>query len=44
MMSASLWLKPDAVFDGRDIKTGYLLQIDNGCVRQIVPEQDLSKN
>lgn len=25
-------------------KTGYLLQIDNGCVRQIVPEQDMSKN
>ena len=44
MMSASLWLKPDAVFDGSDIKTGYLLQIDNWCVRQIVLEQDMSKN
>ena len=44
MMSASLWLKQDAVFDGSDIKTGYLLQIENGCVRQIVPEQDMSKN
>ena len=42
--SVEVALVPDAVFDGCEIKTGYLLQIDNGFVRQIVPEQDIGKN
>lgn len=42
LRSGPLWLKPDAIFDGSHIKTGHFLKIENECVNQIVPKQDMS--
>jgi len=44
MNSNALWLKPDAIFDGQDIKTGYLAKFDCSHISQIVPNSDITED